>query len=165
MMNHMKEKSSEEDKANNDLEQNIDLSISDGNASWIDSVRFFSEKNETHRIVFAAKCFFFLRHFTFIRSSMFLKNGELKKCFAFFLFSFSTFLAENKVLSYFYVKKGTAWKVSVFGVFLALIFVHLDCIRRDNEYVSVFSPNEGKYGPEYRHFLRSEFDICLQGIL
>ena len=33
MMNHMKEKSLEEDKANNDLEQNIDLSISDGNTS------------------------------------------------------------------------------------------------------------------------------------
>ena len=33
MMNHMKEKSSEEDKANNDLEQNIDLSISYGNTS------------------------------------------------------------------------------------------------------------------------------------
>ena len=33
MINHMKEKSSKEDNASNDLEQDIDLSISDGNTS------------------------------------------------------------------------------------------------------------------------------------
>ena len=42
----------------------------------------------------------------------------------------------------------TAWKVSVFGVILVGIFPHLDWIRRDMEYLSVFSPNAGKYGPE-----------------
>ena len=39
---------------------------------------------------------------------------------------------------------NTAWKVSVFGVFLARIFPHLDLIRRDKEYLSVFSPNSRK---------------------
>ena len=31
--------------------------------------------------------------------------------------------------------------------FLVRIFPHLDWIRRDTLYLSVFSPNEGKYGP------------------
>ena len=42
----------------------------------------------------------------------------------------------------------TASKVSVFGVFLVRISPHLDWIRRDALYLSVFSPNGGKYGPE-----------------
>ena len=41
----------------------------------------------------------------------------------------------------------TAWKVFVFGAFLVRIFPHSDWIRRD-KYLSVFSPNAGKYGPE-----------------
>ena len=41
----------------------------------------------------------------------------------------------------------TAWKVSVFEVFLVCIFPHLNWIRRDNAYLSVFSPKCGKYGP------------------
>ena len=45
-------------------------------------------------------------------------------------------------------KTYTAWKVSVFEVFLARIFPHLDWIRRDILYLSVFSLNAGKYGPE-----------------
>ena len=28
------------------------------------------------------------------------------------------------------------------------IFPHSDCTRRDTEYLPVFSPNTGKYGPE-----------------
>ena len=40
-----------------------------------------------------------------------------------------------------------AWKVLVFGVFLVRIFPHSDWIRRDTEYLSVFKPNMGKYGP------------------
>ena len=32
--------------------------------------------------------------------------------------------------------------------FLVRIFPHSDWIRRDTEYLSVFSPNAGKYGPE-----------------
>ena len=42
----------------------------------------------------------------------------------------------------------TTWKVSVFWVFLVPVFLHSDWIRRNTEYVSVFSPNAGKYGPE-----------------
>ena len=43
---------------------------------------------------------------------------------------------------------SAAWKVSVFRVFPARIFPHSDWIRRDNPYLSVFSPNARKYGPE-----------------
>ena len=43
---------------------------------------------------------------------------------------------------------STAWKVSVFGVFLVHIFPHLDWIARDAEYLFVFSLNAGKNGPE-----------------
>ena len=42
----------------------------------------------------------------------------------------------------------SVWKVSVFGVFLVRIFPHSDWIRIDNPYLSVFSPNAEKYGPE-----------------
>ena len=42
----------------------------------------------------------------------------------------------------------TAWKVPVFWVLLVRIFLHSDWIRRDTEYLSIFSPNAGKYGPE-----------------
>ena len=38
--------------------------------------------------------------------------------------------------------------MSVFGVFLVLIFPHPDWIRRDTPYLSVFNLNAGKYGPE-----------------
>ena len=52
------------------------------------------------------------------------------------------------------IETDTAWKVSVFGDFLVLIFPHSDWIRSispysvNTEYISVFSPNAGKYGPE-----------------
>ena len=38
-------------------------------------------------------------------------------------------------------------KMSVFGVFVVLIFSHSDWIWRDTKYLSVLSPNAGKYGP------------------
>ena len=41
---------------------------------------------------------------------------------------------------------STAWKVSVFGIILVRIFPHWDWIRRDTEYLSVFSPNTEKHG-------------------
>ena len=44
--------------------------------------------------------------------------------------------------------KFTALKVSVFGVYLVRIFQHSNWIRRDAKYLSLFSPNAGKYGPE-----------------
>ena len=43
---------------------------------------------------------------------------------------------------------STAWKVPAFGDFLVRIFPHSDWIRKDTPYLSVFSPNAGKYGPE-----------------
>ena len=42
----------------------------------------------------------------------------------------------------------TSWKVSVFENILASIFPHLDWKRIDTPYLSVFSPNTGKYAPE-----------------
>ena len=41
-----------------------------------------------------------------------------------------------------------AWKLSVFGVFLVRIFPYSGWIRRNAKYISVFSPNAGKYGLE-----------------
>ena len=40
-------------------------------------------------------------------------------------------------------------KNSRFGVIQVHIFHHSDWIRRDTQYLSVFSPNAGKYEPEY----------------
>ena len=53
----------------------------------------------------------------------------------------------------------TAWKVSVFRVFLVSIFRHSNWIRRYTEYLSVFSPNAGKYGPE-KLLIRTLFTQC-----
>ena len=39
------------------------------------------------------------------------------------------------------------------GFFLVCIFPHSDWIRRDTEYLSVLSPNAGKYGPEKTAYL------------
>ena len=38
-------------------------------------------------------------------------------------------------------------------LFLVRIFLHSDCIRRDTSYLSVFSSNAGKYGPEVTPYL------------
>ena len=54
----------------------------------------------------------------------------------------------------------TAWKVSVFGVFLVSPFTHSDWIRRDTEHLSVFSPNVGKYRPEKLR-IRTLFTQCV----
>ena len=54
------------------------------------------------------------------------------------------------------VHTTTAWKLSKCVVFLVRIFLHLDWIRRDAKYaryLSVFSPNAGKYGPEKTLYL------------
>ena len=37
--------------------------------------------------------------------------------------------------------------------FLVRIFPHSDLIRKDTKYLSVFSPNAGKYGPEKISYL------------
>ena len=57
-------------------------------------------------------------------------------------------LGENDLSTYPKLRLHTASKVYKFGVFLVCIFPNSDWIRRDREYLSVFSPNVGKYGPE-----------------
>ena len=47
------------------------------------------------------------------------------------------------------LSKCTVWKVSLLGVILVRIFPHSDWIRRDTSYLSVFSVNARKCGPEY----------------
>ena len=42
----------------------------------------------------------------------------------------------------------TAWKVSTFVVFLVHIFLHSDWLLRVTSFLSLFSPNVEKYGPE-----------------
>ena len=49
--------------------------------------------------------------------------------------------------------------MSLFVVILACIFPHLDWIRRDTEYLSVFSPNVGKFGP-YQLRIRTLLTQC-----
>ena len=51
--------------------------------------------------------------------------------------------------------------MSLVGVILVRIFPHLDWIRRDTEYFSVFSPNVGKCGPELLR-IRTLFTQCKQ---
>ena len=55
---------------------------------------------------------------------------------------------------------STAWKVSVLGVFLVRTFPHLEWIWRDTPYLSIFSPNVEKYGPEKLR-IRTLFTQCL----
>ena len=47
-------------------------------------------------------------------------------------------------------------------LFLVRIFPHSDWIRRDTSYLSVFSPNAGKYGPEITPYLDTfgAYHIC-----
>ena len=44
-------------------------------------------------------------------------------------------------------------KFFVVRIFPHLDCPHLDCTRRDTPYLSVFSPNAGKYGPEKTPYL------------
>ena len=55
----------------------------------------------------------------------------------------------------------TAWKLSVFGIFLVRILPHSDWIRRDIILLSVFSPNTGKYGLEKLQ-IRALFMQCIR---
>ena len=45
-------------------------------------------------------------------------------------------------------KTFNAWKVSLFGDFMVLIFPHLNWILKDTPYPFIFSANEGKYRPK-----------------
>ena len=61
-------------------------------------------------------------------------------------------------------KSFTAWKVSLFGVFLVRILPHSKWIPTDTPYLTVFSPNAGKYGPEKLR-IRTLFTQCLASII
>ena len=52
--------------------------------------------------------------------------------------------------------------MSIFGIFLLRIFLHSDWIQSDTEYLSVFSPNTGKYGPEKLRIrtLFTQYSLC-----
>ena len=67
------------------------------------------------------------------------------------------------IKSYF-LEYHIVWKVSLFGVFLAHIFPHLDWIRRDTPYLSIFSPNARKHGPENLR-IRTLFTQCYWSML
>ena len=58
----------------------------------------------------------------------------------------------------------TVWKVYVLEVFLACIFPHSNWLRRDTPYLSVFSLNAGKYGPEKLR-IRTLMTQCWQNSL
>ena len=49
--------------------------------------------------------------------------------------------------------------MSLFVVILAWVFPHSDWIRRNTEYLSVFSPNVGKFGP-YQLRIRTPLTQC-----
>ena len=87
------------------------------------------------------------------------KKKVYKNLFPQILYGFSNTLSVSAILFYsvYAITRASAslrfafytvWKVSLFGVFLVRIFLDSDWIRRDTEYVSVFSPNAGKWGPE-----------------
>ena len=58
----------------------------------------------------------------------------------------------------------TAWKMSVLGVFMVRNFLYLVWIRRDTEYLSVISPDAGKYGPEKLR-IQALFTHCLEHVI
>ena len=75
------------------------------------------------------------------------KNINPKKIRIWTIFAQSCPTPSCNIILYFLLK-DTALKVSEFEVFLVRIFPHLDWIRRNTEYLSVFNPNARKYGPE-----------------
>ena len=44
-------------------------------------------------------------------------------------------------------------------LFLIRIFPHLDSIQRDAKYLSVFSPNAGKYGPDINSYANTFYAV------
>ena len=64
-----------------------------------------------------------------------------------------SFSAIKEVLAHGCLVHVTVWEVSKCGVISGSYFPVSDWIRRDTEYLSVFSPNAGKYGPEITPYL------------
>ena len=49
----------------------------------------------------------------------------------------------------------TAWKLSKYGVFSGQFFLYSDCIQTFGEWISMFSPNTGKYRTENTPYLNT----------
>ena len=64
------------------------------------------------------------------------------------LILFIHFHTSIPVCNKYHTRPSHCLKGSLFGVFLVRIFPHFDWIWRDTEYLSVFSLNSEKYGPE-----------------
>ena len=56
---------------------------------------------------------------------------------------------------------STVWNVSKYRAFSGPWFPHSDWIPRDTKYLSVFSPNAGKYGPEKTPYLETFHTVLL----
>ena len=91
-----------------------------------------------------------------------LYTGSLSNILSHFAYFF------QKFITVFIETMGNVYKMFVFGVFLVHIFSHLDWIRRDTPYLSVFSPITGKCGSEklrirtlFREWVLSSFDYYL----
>ena len=54
------------------------------------------------------------------------------------------------------------WKVSKNGVLSGPYFPHLDRIRIDTPYLSLFSPNAGKYGPEKTPYMDTFYAVAIK---
>ena len=86
-------------------------------------------------------------HFIFISRSFFV-IVVWSNCWSYFFILPWHLKTEECYIAQVYFEKYTAWKVSVFAVFFVRILPHSAWIRRDTEYLSIFSPNAGKYGTE-----------------
>ena len=64
-----------------------------------------------------------------------------------------TFKAENMFFSAIYLRASLREKCLNTEFLLVRIFSHSDWLRRDTKYLSVFSPNAGKHGPEKTPYL------------
>ena len=87
---------------------------------------FFNQNGIIIQASFSASCFF---NITYEGKMLFYDRGIVQR---------------NKDMWFWMYHP--AWKVSKYGNFSGLFFPHL-------EYVSVFSPNRGKYGPEKTPYL------------
>ena len=94
------------------------------------SFSFFHEKKFAMMILIALVLFFF-KYFPFL-SKQTNFNGHMCRIL--------TLNADSRMTSGEMYQTPTA--------FLVCIFPHLDRIRRETDYLSIFSPNAGKYGPE-----------------
>ena len=66
---------------------------------------------------------------------------------------FSSCVQCENILKKIQVEVSLCEKCSNTEFFLVSIFLHSDWIRRDTEYLPLFSPNVGKYGPEKTPYL------------